>query len=233
MFEQLISTREYTTDNGYTLRNNNRLLNLYSDIVGGKTGYDWDSGWCLIEVARRGDTTMISVTLDGIAPDDWYDDNAVLLDYAFEQKEKRQRSGEQFEGDIVTFTDPAAALLKQSVVFGGSGTGQLSVSQAVPTPNPLQDLVASPTAIAQETPTAVAPVFSTTDEQSSDSGSSNWQIIAVALVALLVIGVRFVDSWRRNPAGAPWSIRPRPSLASQEASSQVPLDEDETEPGGS
>jgi D-alanyl-D-alanine carboxypeptidase (penicillin-binding protein 5/6) len=229
MFVELISTQEYTTENGYTLRNNNRLLNLYPEIIGGKTGYDWDSGWCLIEVARRGDTTMISVTLDGIAPDDWYDDNAVLLDYAFEQKAEREKSGEQFVGDIVTFTDPGAALLKQSVLFGGSGTGQQSVSQAIPTPNPTQNLQASPTVLANANPTAVAPVISTTNEESDHSGSSNWQIVAVALVAILVISVRFVDSWCRNPAGVPWSIASRPTLVSQDVSGQVSLDEDATE----
>ena len=37
----------------------------FEPLVGGKTGYDNDAGYCLIEVARRDGNTMISVTLDG------------------------------------------------------------------------------------------------------------------------------------------------------------------------
>ena len=86
-FVDTISTKTYETSNGgYQLRNNNRLLGTYSNLLGGKTGYDNDSGYCLIEVAERDGMRMISVTLDGIPPEDWYDDNRVLLEYAFEQK---------------------------------------------------------------------------------------------------------------------------------------------------
>ena len=55
-----------------------------------RPGYDNDSGWCLIEVAERDGNTMIAVTLDGVAPDDWYDDNRVLLDYALDAKAERE-----------------------------------------------------------------------------------------------------------------------------------------------
>jgi D-alanyl-D-alanine carboxypeptidase (penicillin-binding protein 5/6) len=119
-FVDLISTASYTTSNGHELYNNNRLLSMYPDLVGGKTGYDWDAGWCLVEVAKRGDTTMISVTFDGIAPDDWYDDNMVLLDYAFETKAKREAQGLAFSGEVATFLDPDAAVLAGTAQSGGS-----------------------------------------------------------------------------------------------------------------
>ncbi|MGH2533966.1 MAG: D-alanyl-D-alanine carboxypeptidase family protein [Thermomicrobiales bacterium] len=119
-FVDLISTSTYTTSNGYQLVNNNRMLSWYPGIIGGKTGYDWDAGWCLVEVATRGDTTMISVTFDGNAPDDWYDDNRVLLDYAFETKAARQTDGTPFRGNIVSFLDPDAAVLARTVTSAGS-----------------------------------------------------------------------------------------------------------------
>ena len=73
----------------YDFRNNNRMLRTYEGIVGGKTGYDDDAGWCLINVAERDGSRVIAVTMNGVAPDDWYDDNRVLLDYALEQQALR------------------------------------------------------------------------------------------------------------------------------------------------
>lgn len=120
-FVDLISTLEHdTTTGGYHLRNNNRLMTIYPNLLGGKTGYDDDAGWCLIEVGRRNGNTMISVTMDGIYPDDWYDDNQVLLEYAFEQKESRIAAGAPIAGEVVTFRDPDAALIAQVATAGGS-----------------------------------------------------------------------------------------------------------------
>src|ERR687898_229029 len=104
-FLEIIGTSSYTTANGYSFTNTNKILGTEPDLIGGKTGYDDDAGYCLIEVAQRNGRTMISVTLDGVAPDDWYDDNRVLLNYAFDQKatgNERLRSG----GERVTFLDP-------------------------------------------------------------------------------------------------------------------------------
>lgn len=121
-FVQLISSKSYETASGYYLVNNNRLLNSYDDLLGGKTGYDNDAGWCLVEVAERNGDTMISVTLDGIAPDDWYDDNRVLLNYAFDQKASRRASGLQLAAtaDVVRFKDPDAAVIARNADFGMS-----------------------------------------------------------------------------------------------------------------
>jgi D-alanyl-D-alanine carboxypeptidase (penicillin-binding protein 5/6) len=115
-----MGTRTYTTANGLTVTNTNRLLNEYEHIDGGKTGYDNDSGYCLFEFATKGDSTMISVTLDGIAPGDWYDDNRVLLEYAFEQKTAMAERNEPFTGSVATYRDPAAAELARSAQVGGS-----------------------------------------------------------------------------------------------------------------
>ncbi len=112
VIEQAISARTYTTSNGaITLRNVNKLMNSYESLLGGKTGYDEDAGWCLVEVAESGGRRMIAVTLDGIAPDDWYDDNRVLLEYGFDQP---VAAASQWGGDVVTWSNPAIAEIERS-----------------------------------------------------------------------------------------------------------------------
>jgi len=130
MFVDLISTSQYSAaDGAYVVTNTNKLLNLgYPGLIGGKTGYDDDAGYCLIEVARRNGNTMISVTLDGVAPDDWYDDNRVLLDYAFEQKESRLSANRPITGEVVVFRDPDAARIIAQATPGASVGGQDSTA---------------------------------------------------------------------------------------------------------
>ncbi len=107
-----ISTTRYTTSNGaLTITNTNKLLSSYNALIGGKTGYDDDAGWCLVEVAEQGDRQMIAVTLDGIAPDDWYDDNRVLLEYGFAQD---QGGDSSWTGDTVIWHSPAIAEIQRS-----------------------------------------------------------------------------------------------------------------------
>lgn len=127
MFVDLISSVSYKTAEGNTIRNNNRLLTDldYPELIGGKTGYDWDAGWCLIEVAERNGNTMISVTLDGYHENsDWYDDNRVLLNYAFEEKEQRQATSGTIPGERLSYLDPDAALIAR----GASGGAVLSTT---------------------------------------------------------------------------------------------------------
>lgn len=109
---KVMGTRSYTTSNGLlTVTNTNKVLNSYASLVGGKTGYDWDSGWCLVNLAEEGGARMIAVTLDGIAPDDWYDDNLVLLNYGFEQNRQLASSGDSFDGTTVSWSYPDGAEL--------------------------------------------------------------------------------------------------------------------------
>jgi D-alanyl-D-alanine carboxypeptidase len=115
VFLEAISTASYTTANGYTFTNTNKILGTVPDLLGGKTGYDDDAGYCLIEVGQRDGHTMIAVTLDGVAPDDWYDDNVVLLNYAFDQVEAR---GGVIEGEIASYTNPDVAVLSSASASG-------------------------------------------------------------------------------------------------------------------
>jgi D-alanyl-D-alanine carboxypeptidase (penicillin-binding protein 5/6) len=145
-FVELISTLEHdTATGGYHLRNNNRLMTMYPSLLGGKTGFDYDAGWCLIEVARRDGSTMISVTMDGVHPDDWYDDNRVLLEYAFEQKAARLAARAPISSQVVSFRDPDAAIIAEVATAGGS------IGSAAPAAGPdrTMAIAAEPAAIAQ------------------------------------------------------------------------------------
>ena len=132
-FVNLISSRTYKTAEGNTIRNNNRLLTDldYPELVGGKTGYDWDAGWCLIEVAERNGNTMISVTLDGYHENnDWYDDNRVLLNYALDQKEERQANNGATTGERLSYFDPDAAVIARGAAGGATLSTTIDASLA-------------------------------------------------------------------------------------------------------
>lgn len=63
------------------LKNYNRLLELYPDCIGVKTGFTDDAGRCLVSAAERDGMTLICVTLN--AQDDW-NLHASLYDKCFE-----------------------------------------------------------------------------------------------------------------------------------------------------
>lgn len=65
-----------------TLTNHNRLLRMYGDCIGVKTGFTKQSGRCLVSAARRGGVTLVAVTLHD--PDDW-NDHIALLESGFSQ----------------------------------------------------------------------------------------------------------------------------------------------------
>lgn len=87
LFRTIVSTRKTTiphagTDGARLLVNHNKLLRLYEDCIGVKTGYTSQSGRCLVSAAERDGVTVIAVTLS--ASDDW-NDHQKLLDYGFTQ----------------------------------------------------------------------------------------------------------------------------------------------------
>lgn len=81
-----------------TLTNHNRLLRIYDDAVGIKTGFTKKSGRCLVSAARRDGVTLVAVTLN--APDDW-NDHSKMLEYGFSIVERCKAD-----------TDMSAVLLK-------------------------------------------------------------------------------------------------------------------------
>ena len=64
------------------LSNHNKLLRLYKDCIGVKTGFTKASGRCLVSAAERDGLRLVAVTLN--APDDWRDHTA-MLDFGFER----------------------------------------------------------------------------------------------------------------------------------------------------
>lgn len=180
-FMKIIGTFQYTTANGaYTVTNTNKLMNEYSALLGGKTGYDDDAGWCLIEIARKDGHTMIGVTLDGQAPDDWYDDNRVLLEYGFQQKANLIASGKAFSGDVVTYRDPGAAEIARDAQPGASAQG-IAVAQP-------------PAQAAKRTDAPRLP------EVTADKGPSlGLKALGTAsAVALIILAMQGGVTWRRR-----------------------------------
>lgn len=90
-----------------TLTNHNRLLRLYDDCVGVKTGFTKKSGRCLVSAARRGGVTLVAVTLRD--PDDW-NDHIALLEYGFSEVHSVPLCG-----DVSAVRIPVAGGTKDSV----------------------------------------------------------------------------------------------------------------------
>ena len=84
-FRRIVATKTHkiklSEDDGYRfLSNHNKLLKLYENAIGGKTGFTKTAGRCLVSGAKKDDLELALVTLN--APDDW-NDHQNLLDYAF------------------------------------------------------------------------------------------------------------------------------------------------------
>ncbi len=67
-FCKIIGTKRYKVQEK-TIVNHNKLLTLYPDCIGGKTGYTIEAGRCLVSVAQRSGVALICVTLN--RRDDW------------------------------------------------------------------------------------------------------------------------------------------------------------------
>ncbi len=84
-FREIVSTYKKTIplgdgDGTRLLLNHNKMLRIYDNAIGVKTGFTKKSGRCLVSAAERDGVTMVAVTLK--APDDW-NDHEKMLDYGF------------------------------------------------------------------------------------------------------------------------------------------------------
>ena len=84
-FREIAATKEKTVEgleNGLTrtLNNHNKMLKLYDNADGVKTGFTKKCGRCLVSSATRNGMQLVAVTLN--APDDW-NDHKSLLNYGF------------------------------------------------------------------------------------------------------------------------------------------------------
>ena len=83
------------------LRNHNKLLRLYDDIIGVKTGFTKRSGRCLVSAAEKNGTKLVAVTLN--ASNDW-NDHREMLNYGFDNYENIELCEEheyKFEINII------------------------------------------------------------------------------------------------------------------------------------
>lgn len=74
LFAEIAASRRMTVCYGQppyprSLLNHNRLLSLYGDAIGVKTGFTKKAGRCLVSAAQRDGVRLICVTLN--CPDDW------------------------------------------------------------------------------------------------------------------------------------------------------------------
>lgn len=79
VFAKVVATQSHTSGTR-TMVNHNKLLRMYPDAVGVKTGYTMTAGRCLVSAARRNGRTVVAVTLHD--KDDW-NDHMHMLDAAF------------------------------------------------------------------------------------------------------------------------------------------------------
>lgn len=86
-FAEVAATKSRTvtiSEKKVTLTNHNKLLKMYDGVIGVKTGYTSRSGRCLVSAAKKGNTTLIAVTLND--KNDW-DDHIKMLNFGFENTE--------------------------------------------------------------------------------------------------------------------------------------------------
>ena len=72
----------YPADKFITYPNHNKLLRMYKDCIGGKTGFTDAAGRCLVTAARRDNMTLVAVTLNDRS--DW-GDHTELYEAGFSQ----------------------------------------------------------------------------------------------------------------------------------------------------
>lgn len=182
---QVMGTKTYTTSNGYTVTNTNKVLTSAPSVLGGKTGYDDDAGYCLVQIAQRNDTRIIAVTLDGIAPDDWYNDNLVLLDYGFEQQDAL--GSKAFTGEFVTWIDPDTA------VFLQAGTGAASIVGDATSGETVVQQVEKPVTVPKQEATKSQPAISASDVAFSGKKSS---ALLAGLGSAVMVGTMAASRWQ-------------------------------------
>lgn len=92
--------------------NHNKLLRLYPDCIGIKTGFTKKAGRCLVSAAERDGVRLVAVTLN--APDDW-NDHIRLFEYGFSLLSEQTLPGVSVQADVVGGTAPAVPLSSKAV----------------------------------------------------------------------------------------------------------------------
>lgn len=88
MFEQIVKTQRYvlpkTTDhNSHSWENTDDLIQEYPGVMGIKTGYTVEAGYCLVFAATNGKHDLIGVVLNGQEATDRFSDAQAMLTWGF------------------------------------------------------------------------------------------------------------------------------------------------------
>ena len=134
VFREIVSTVRHSIpspEGVRTLVNHNKLLRLYPDCIGVKTGFTKKSGRCLVSAAQRDGERLVCVTLN--APNDW-NDHSALLDYGFSRLQKQTL----LEEHSFTFDCPVVCGDKQSVtVFNAE---EITISLPIDSESPTREI---------------------------------------------------------------------------------------------
>lgn len=103
LFAEIAASRRMTVSYGQppyarSLLNHNRLLSLYGDAIGVKTGFTKKAGRCLVSAAERDGVRLICVTLN--CPDDW-NTHAALYERYFALTECRTLTADDITLPVV------------------------------------------------------------------------------------------------------------------------------------
>ena len=180
-FVQVLTDASYVTSTGVEIRSTNRGPEFIPDYIGGKTGFDEETGYCLAEVGDRDGTTMIAVSIDGAAPETWYLDHATLFDVAYAGLNARLAANQPVPNSRVAFVSPG-----QAAEVAEAAPAPDTVIAIEPPPVDAGQQAAIPTPVRVDSlpePAAVVPV--------DRSITGNW-ILPAAVVAglIMLMGIR-------------------------------------------
>ncbi|MGE4548733.1 MAG: D-alanyl-D-alanine carboxypeptidase family protein [Intestinibacillus sp.] len=120
-FREIVSTKSYQAGGRY-MKNHNKLLTLYADCVGVKTGFTKKSGRCLVSAAERNGRRLVAVTLN--APDDW-NDHMSMLQSAFQKYQPYTLH----EAGAILRTQPVEGGTAMSVDLAAKNTTEIYLTQ--------------------------------------------------------------------------------------------------------
>ncbi|MGM0499864.1 MAG: D-alanyl-D-alanine carboxypeptidase family protein [Bacillota bacterium] len=94
------------------LVNTNSLINKYPSMDGLKTGHTQEAGFCLASTAKKGDTRLISVVLQGETLTEREEATTRLLDYGFNAFSKRKiaAKGDQIQNIPIVESEEKVAV---------------------------------------------------------------------------------------------------------------------------
>ena len=124
-------------DGAFTLANTNKMLRRYDGLIGLKTGYISEAGFCISAAAERENMRMIAIVMGAPTKDDRMADATKLLNYGFANYEPyipdlsdtihpiRVKMGKQETVELETDTIPSVILEKERM-------GEITVESELP-----------------------------------------------------------------------------------------------------